>query len=160
MSLTTDMLNPQGRLGAAKFQTAAFILIGVGAVLSLLPLASPTLGILGIVSLALIYPWVVIWVKRLHDSGKSGWLFLLVLLLYLIVSFAASSFIGAQFGPEVDPATSADFEAMMAVMSESIRLTALPNTIASVVISVAFVFGANAILKGDPGPNAYGPPPA
>ena len=31
----------------------------------------------GIVSFALIYPWIVIWIKRYHDGGKSGWMSLL-----------------------------------------------------------------------------------
>jgi uncharacterized membrane protein YhaH (DUF805 family) len=158
MSMTTTMLDPKGRLGPTGFRNAALILIGVGTILSILSVLSPAMMMLGLVSLILIYPWVVIWVKRLHDAGKSGWLFLLVLLLYLIVTFAASSYIGQQFGPPVDP--NADFAKMMETMTEVARVTAVPSTIASVVISLAFVFGGNAILRSDPGPNAYGPAPA
>jgi uncharacterized membrane protein YhaH (DUF805 family) len=113
---------------------------------------------LSLVSLALIYPWVVIWSKRLHDAGKSGWMFLLVLVLYLVASFAVSYYISQQFGPPVDP--NADLEQMMAAMTQAAQATAIPSTIASVVISLAFVFAGNALLKGDPGPNAYGPAPA
>ena len=158
MSLTTTMLSPKGRLGASGFRNAALILIVIGTIFALLPLLSPSLVMLSLVSLILIYPWVVIWVKRLHDAGKSGWLFLLVLVLYLVASYAVSAWIGQQFGPPVEQTT--DFTKMMEQMNEVARATAVPSTIASVVISLAFVFGGNALLKSDPGPNAYGPAPA
>lgn len=32
----------------------------------------------GILSLAVIVPAICLWVRRLHDIGKSGWLFLLI----------------------------------------------------------------------------------
>ena len=157
--MMTIMLNPKGRLGPGGFWTASLILIAIGAILSILPALNPVLAILGIVSLVLIYPWIVIWVKRLHDAGKSGWLFLVVFVLWLIVSLAVGAFITAQFGPDTDPAAATDLAGMMAAMNETTRATAIPNTIASVVVSLIFVFAGNALLKGDPGPNAYGPPP-
>ena len=155
MSMTTTMLDPKGRLGPTGFRNAALILIVAGTVLSVLSVLSPALMLLSFVSLALIYPWVVIWSKRLHDAGKSGWMFLLVLVLYLIATFAVSYFIGQQFAPPTEP--NADFEQMMAAMTQAAQATAIPSAVASVVISLAFVFGANALLKSDAGPNAYGP---
>jgi uncharacterized membrane protein YhaH (DUF805 family) len=158
MSMTATMLNPGGRLGPTGFRNASLILIVIGTILSILSVLSPAMMMLGFVSLALIYPWVVIWSKRLHDAGKSGWMFLLVLVLYLIATFTVSYFIGQQFGPPVDP--NADLEQMMATMTATAQATAIPSTVASVVISLAFVFAGNALLKSDPGPNAYGPAPA
>ena len=152
------MLNPQGRIGPVTFRNAAMILIAIGAILTLLPLASasPSLMALSFVSLLLIYPWVVIWVKRLHDAGKSGWMFLVVLVLYLIASYASSLFISAQFAPAQAPvANPNDLSAMMAGMAAQMRATALPSAIVSVVISLAFVFAGNALLRSDPAPNAY-----
>ena len=155
------LLNPQGRIGPVTFRNAAMILIAIGAILSLLPLALPALTALSFVSLVLIYPWVVIWVKRLHDAGKSGWLFLVVLVLYLIASFAASLFISAQFAPAQAPVVDpADLSVMMANMAAQAQATALPSAIVSVVVSLAFVFAGNALLKSDPAPNEYGPPHA
>jgi uncharacterized membrane protein YhaH (DUF805 family) len=154
------MLNPKGRIGPATFRNAALILIVIGAILSLAPLLNPMLALLGILGLVLIWPWVVIWVKRLHDAGKSGWWFLAVLVLWLIVSVAVSLILTAQFAPaSPDLAGSTDFAAIMAAMTEQMSATVVPSTIASVVISLIFVLGANAVLKSDPGPNAYGPPP-
>jgi uncharacterized protein DUF805 len=150
------MLNPQGRIGPVTFRNAAMILITIGAILTLLPLALPALTALSFVSLVLIYPWIVIWVKRLHDAGKSGWMFVVVLVLYLIASYVSSLFISAQFAPAQAPvANPNDLSAVMASMTAQMQATALPSAIVSVVISLAFVFAANALLRSDPAPNAY-----
>ena len=155
------MLNPQGRIGPVTFRNAAMILIAIGAILTLLPLALPALTALSFVSLVLIYPWVVIWVKRLHDAGKSGWMFVIVLVLYLIANFASGQFISAQFAPAQAPvADPTDFSAVMASMTAQMQATALPSAIVSVVVSLAFVFAGNALLRSDPAPNAYDLPHA
>jgi uncharacterized membrane protein YhaH (DUF805 family) len=155
------MLNPQGRIGPITFRNAAMILIAVGAVLSVLPAVSPALTVLSFVSLVLIYPWLVIWVKRFHDAGKSGGMFLGVLVLWLIVSLVATFFISAQFAPPQAPvANPIDLSAVMATVTAQAQATALPSTIVSAVISLAFVLAGNALLRSDPEPNAYGPPHA
>jgi uncharacterized membrane protein YhaH (DUF805 family) len=54
------------------------------------------LGILGIIySLALLIPGIAVSVRRLHDIGKSGWIYLLIFLpiigwIILIVFFATN----------------------------------------------------------------------
>jgi uncharacterized membrane protein YhaH (DUF805 family) len=150
------MLNPQGRIGPVAFRNAALILIAIGAILALLPLALPALTALSFVSLVLIYPWVVIWVKRLHDAGKSGWLFLVVLVLYLTASFGSSYFISTQFAPAQTPAANpGDLSAVMASMAAQAQAVALPSAIVSVLVSLAFVFAGNALLRSDPAPNEY-----
>src|SRR5262245_63266199 len=124
------MLNPRGRIGPVTFRNAAMILIAIGAILSLLPLATPALAALSFVSLLLIYPWIVIWVKRLHDAGKSGWMFLVVLVVYLIASYLSSLFITAQFAPPQPPvADPADLSAVMASMTAQMRAIAIPRAI-------------------------------
>lgn len=40
-------------------------------------------GLVAIYSLGIIIPSIAVAVRRLHDSGKSGWLYLLVLIPYL-----------------------------------------------------------------------------
>lgn len=161
MNLGNVLFSPSGRLGPASFQKAALILIVIGFVLSLATLISVSLGIIaGVISLALIYPWIVIWVKRLHDAGKSGWMVLLVILVYLIVSMIASQIITGMFGSAAPAAAPTDFSGMMAMIQAQAQATALPNAIVSALISVIFVFAGNAILKSDPGTNRFGPPPA
>ncbi len=152
-----NLFDPEGRIGPDAFLGSAMILIAIGAVFSLLPLVMGSLW-LSFISLVLLYPWTVIWVKRFHDAGKSGWMFLLVFVLWLAVSFGASHFISGQFAPEpvVQPT---DFSSAMAMASERAQAIAIPGTIVSAIISILFVLGGNALLKSDPGPNAYDPPP-
>lgn len=150
------MLNPQGRIDPAAFRDSALILIVIGAILSLLPLVQPALTLLSFISLVLIYPWTVIWVKRFHDAGKSGSMFLVVLVLWLIAGVAANFFITRRFVPAAPPV---DPHNMMASITAQMQATALPNTIVSVANALFFVFIGNALLKSDPEPNAYDPPP-
>ena len=65
------IFNPFGRIGPTTFRNTALILLAIGACLSLLPWVRPDMALLSIASLLLFYPWLVIWVKRFHDAGKS-----------------------------------------------------------------------------------------
>lgn len=151
------IFNPFGRIGPTKFRNTAIILIAVGAAFSLLPLIRPELTLLSFASLLLFYPWLVIWVKRFHDAGKSGKFFLAVLVVWLAVGFAVNHFIVARFVPAPPPV---DPHFVMASIKAQMQANALPGTIASVIISLAFVLILNEELKSEPGENAYGPPPA
>ncbi len=161
MSIGSALLSPGGRLGPSMFLKSGLILIVIGFLISVLTVVSPAVLIIsGLLSILLLYPWVVIWVKRLHDAGKSGWLVIAVLVVWIIVSIVVSQIITGMFAPpppETQPTTvSAVFEQAQA----SARATAIPAGIASAVISFAFVYLGNMLLKSDPGPNPYGPPPA
>lgn len=158
MSIATELLNPQGRLGPKAFQKNGLILVAIGLVISLISAINIVLGgLLGIVSLVLIYPWVVIWVKRLHDAGKSGWLFLLVLLVWLIVSMIVGMIVGMIFASAGVAAGAAGYDSPRAIMS-AMQAATVPSAICSAIVAVAFVFAGNAFLKSDPGPNKYGAP--
>lgn len=91
------LLNPGGRIGPVAFRNAALVLIAIGASMGLLPLVWPSL-ILSLVSMVFLYPWAVIWVKRFHDAGKSGSMFLAVFVPWLAVQMTAGWFISRQFG--------------------------------------------------------------
>jgi uncharacterized membrane protein YhaH (DUF805 family) len=82
------------------------------------------------VSLALLAPTVAVSVRRLHDTGRSGWWTMLVYLPWLGV-FAATAYRPA--------------------------LT-LPMTGALLIGGIAWL--AMMALPGNAGANAYGPPPA
>jgi uncharacterized membrane protein YhaH (DUF805 family) len=150
------LFNPKGRIDPATFRNAAMILIAIGAIFSLLPLVAPT-PFLAIIGLLLMYPWAVIWVKRFHDAGKSGWMFLGVLVLWLGAGLAANFLIVRRFAPPQAPVNPGDVSAVMANASAQMQATAIPSTIVSVVIVLAVVLIGNALLKSDPASNAYGP---
>src|SRR5690606_9729416 len=135
MSLATDMLNPQGRLGPKSFQTAGLILVAIGLVISLISAISLVLGaLLGILSLILIYPWVVIWVKRLHDAGKSGWFVLLVILVWLIVSMIVGSIAAMLFAGAMVATNGAMYDSPYAMMS-MMRAATIPGAIVNAIIA-------------------------
>jgi uncharacterized membrane protein YhaH (DUF805 family) len=85
-----------GRAGRAEFWwffLASFI---ISAVLNLLGQASNVLYVLGFIySLAVLVPTIAVGVRRLHDTGRTGWWMLiglvpLVGLIVLIVLWATS----------------------------------------------------------------------
>jgi uncharacterized membrane protein YhaH (DUF805 family) len=155
--------NAKGRIGPGEFQQGALILIGISFVLAVLPLLSPALGLLGIIGLILIWPWASLWSKRLHDAGVSGWMFILVLVGWLVVGMIVSGVIGAMFAgdvaAELADVDQTDFAAIMQASMEAQRGAVLPQAIAGAVVSFLVVFIGNAMLKGDPQTNQYGPPP-
>jgi len=164
MDYPTLLLNPQGRIGPSDFQRGALILIAIGFVLAILPLVSFALSFLGILGLVLIYPWAVIWIKRLHDAGQSGWMFIAVALAWFVVSLIVGGIVSALFMGDVaadmakvDPE---DFGALMRASVEASRATILPSAILNAVVAYGFVYAGNMILKSEPTENQYGPAPS
>jgi uncharacterized membrane protein YhaH (DUF805 family) len=152
-----DMLfNPKGRIGPVTFRNYAMILIGIGVVLGLVPLVWPS-PLLGIVGIVMLYPWAVLWIKRLHDAGKSGWLFLAVLVIQMGIGMAVQFLLIRPMAPPQAPVAPGDVAAAMAAASAQMQATAIPSAIASLVIVLAVVLIGNALLKSEPSPNAYGP---
>jgi uncharacterized membrane protein YhaH (DUF805 family) len=152
------LFNPTGRIGPVAFRNAALILIAIGAMFSLLPLAAPQLAMFSFFSFALLYPWAVIWVKRFHDAGKSGKMFLAVLAAWWVVSAIVSWIISSQFAPPVVPPTDPANFSMVETMTEQMVAVALPAAIANAMISLAFALLINEQIKSDPGTNEYGAP--
>lgn len=149
------ILNPFGRIGPATFRNTALVLIAIGACFSLSPVINPGLAALSFANLLLIYPSIVIWVKRFHDAGKSGWWYLAVFVAQLVIGVVVNRFIIARFLPPPPPV---DPRFLWASMVAQMQASALPATAASVVIGLIFVFVVNEELKSDPAENAYGPP--
>jgi uncharacterized membrane protein YhaH (DUF805 family) len=150
------LLYPDGRIGPVTFRNAALVLIAAGAAISLTPVALPALWLVSFAGLLFLFPWVVIWVKRFHDAGKSGWWFLAVFLPWFVTGAIANHFISAEFGlAPPQPGQAVD---ILGFMRAQVQAIALPATIASVVISLAFALVVNEELKSQPGENAYGPP--
>ena len=76
--------SPQGRISSAEFMRGGFILVLIAIGLGLVMLVNPVVGkILAIADIVLMYAWAVLWIKRLHEGGKSGWMFFLYILLYI-----------------------------------------------------------------------------
>ncbi len=160
-------LSPYGRIGSEAFYRGGYILILVSVALSLINLLSPQTGkLLGVINYALIYPWVVIWIKRLHNGGKSGWMFLVYLLLYFAVAVIGFGLAVSMFGGDAfmqmltdqieGRISQAEMQAQLEIWA---RANMAPILIASIASSVLTIFIADKTIPTDPGDNQYGPVP-
>jgi uncharacterized membrane protein YhaH (DUF805 family) len=74
----------QGRINRAKFWLGLVLLWAASAILSAILLATRDSAflqiVLGLISLALIWPGLAISIKRWHDRDKSGWWVLIALI--------------------------------------------------------------------------------
>ncbi|PHR60217.1 MAG: hypothetical protein COA43_07925 [Robiginitomaculum sp.] len=99
--------NPRGCIENRQFGIGSLILILIVLVMSLLWYYFVTqdvetrnfilINTLFNVRLCLIYPFFCVLVKRLHASGKSGVWAVLIILLFLVLSFVAQSSITAYY---------------------------------------------------------------
>ena len=176
MNIGQLLFSPSGRVSPADFMKGAYILIGIGFVLALLPLVSLTLsGIGSIISLVLIFCWVVLFIKRYHEGGKSGWMTLIPIAVFLLASFVLSPILLGIFSPEYAE-LQAQMEAQAAEAAASgagigeifgtamegaeaiAKASAIPSAIIGAVLSFAIAFGFNKIIPVDPTENRFGLP--
>ena len=160
------LFSPSGRIDSVSFMKGATILIIVGVVLGLLPLLSPALAALGIIGLVTIWCWVVLWVKRYHDAGQSGWKSLIPIIIYVIAAVVITSILTPMLtDPEV-AAAMAEAEAsgdIGAVMSAAMagggvtKMGTLIVTLVSAAVSYGIAFVFNGMIKSDPHDNQFGP---
>jgi len=135
-------LSANGRIGQKDFWIGYLILFVSGLVLGMIPV----LGML--VGLALIYPNVCLFSKRLHDFGKTGWLQLAPIAIYLVLAVIA-----AVVGGGAAALTGAGDGGLVAVMA-----TMGVFVLVMVAVHLGFLLWVG-LSKSDPASNPYGPPP-
>ena len=140
-------LSANGRIGQKDFWIGFLILFVAGIVLGMIPLLGMIIG------LALIYPNVCVFSKRLHDFGKTGWLAAVPYAMFAVIMVVAMIAGGAaMFGAASGSAAGAG--GAMAAMGTMGILFLL-----GFVAYVGFVLWVG-LTKGDPGTNQYGAPAA
>ena len=173
------LFSPSGRIGPAAFLKGIGIIAAIGAVITVVPMFSLSLGTtLSFVSILLLIPLFMLVIKRLHDSGKSGWLSILFVILIGIIAAVLQSVASNMFGgsamAEMKAATEelttsgASFGEIMAATQELAveygpaiaKNTAIPSAIAGFFGTMGGAFLVNLILKQDAHENQYGHPPA
>lgn len=167
-------LSPNGRIDQPTYWRAVLILFGISAALNVVSaFVSPFLGFVGIL---FIWPWIAVHVKRFHDSGKTGWLVLAVIVLAFILSWVLGLVLPGLFGidqaalqaeiqREIEQASaSGNPAAAMTVAMEATRDMSqrmlLPGLIQGVIMTGLIGVFMGAINKTDPNDNQYGPGPA
>ena len=162
------LFSPSGRIGPSEFTKGIMILAVISAVLTLLPMVSMSLAMIGgLVSLLLLVPFFMLNIKRAHDAGKSGWMSIVHFIIYIILGVALSFLVGMFFAGSVDPeamqaaaeeaAAAGDLAGVMEAAGDAAKAQAIPSAIGGLVISYIFAMIINAINKKDMHENQYGP---
>lgn len=153
------LFSPQGRIASGPFWQGVIILLAAGTVISALQVyvLPPPLALLAaLVGLGLIYCTVCVYGKRLHDTGKSAWWVLAIVLANIVLGGVANYFFEAQATAGLDPAPFGTPE-WSAMKIEVARKIFVQNTLVGLVISLTISFFI-ARLASDPGENRFGPP--
>ena len=162
------LFSPSGRIGPGEFISGVTILVVLGLVLQLIPIFVPALTILGLVGIVMLWCWVVIWVKRYHDAGKSGWMCLIPIIVWFVVAIIIGQILSGMFAdPEVVEAIEAatvagDFGELFSLsmgggMTKTGQIiSALVGAAISYVVSMIF----NKMIKQDNHDNQFGPQPS
>ncbi|MEL6662659.1 MAG: DUF805 domain-containing protein [Pseudomonadota bacterium] len=160
------LFNPNGRIGPRTFWRGIVLLLGAMIIINILSAyAGPVGQMLGLLTLAAPYCYLCVYGKRLHDSGKSAWFFLLFFIGYFILEGVFQTVLM----PFLSPAASVLQDDMTLLMEQGqwmealayapeIAKASLMTALVSLILANIVLGFLAARLKSDPGPNEYGPP--
>lgn len=167
MDFRKVFFDPQGRISPRVFGQGYVLLTGATLVVTVLALVvSPGAGIL---QYALVFPYICVFGKRLHDAGMSAWLWLVFLLGYFLINVVASAILVPVLAPETyaiqlevqkvmeEGGLNAGMEELARRAPEITQSSALVNVIVLLIASAIIGFIAYS-LRSDPNANRHGPP--
>ena len=161
-------LDPQGRIGPRTFGRAYILLTGVMLVITAASaLVSPQINVL---QYALVFPYICVFGKRLHDAGQTAWLWLVILIVWMILNAIVGGVLLQLISPQalelsreimgaILTPESVDEARLQGLVEEFGRLSAVPNLVSFLIASAAAGL-VTFKLKSDPKPNRYGAPTA
>lgn len=165
MTIQGVLFNPEGRIQANQFWRGVIVLVAIQIILSVLPVLGINLGVLStLLSLLIIYPYLCVYGKRLHDSNKSAWMFLLFVLGHLLITSLSLFFIpglGDFFSEYMVLAEEGDQEGLTVLLQEFAATSGRAITYVSLgglLVSNILMGFIVARMHSDPNTNAYGPP--
>ena len=160
-------LEPQGRLAPLPFARGFVLLTGAMLIITTLTaVASPNLGIL---QYALLFPYICLFGKRLHDAGLSAWLWLAFLAGFGFFSMFLSAILLPVLSPQAfavqsevqvimaEQGFAAALESLTGRAAEYARLSAV-TTVAAFLLASGLTGFAAFRMRSDPKPNRHGPP--
>jgi uncharacterized membrane protein YhaH (DUF805 family) len=134
-----------GRSSRAEYWIgiALLLLVGVGLALANVSGASG----------ATTFLWIIVWARRLHDTGKSGWVILIPVALMLVVSIAAFTLGGDEL-----------MSAMRYSQTNNGQVTERGAYLFLAFVGVVLLIQGGFTIwlgakAGEPGNNRFGPPP-
>ena len=158
------LFSSHGRIGSDTFIKAGYILILIGTAFSMSKVISPAIGgIFGFLSMLLLYPWACIWIKRLHNGGKSGWMVCLYILIYVVIFTIGMVLVLIAFGgDELSGLVSEQMRGEISYEEYTNRLETmapkffLPITISGILSSLLTLFIGDKTIPNDDGENQFG----
>lgn len=149
MTFTKLFLSPHGRMGRQHYWIGFAVLFVAQIVANFIP------SIGGLIGLALIYPAVCVYGKRLHDLGRSAWWLAAVvaatlLCIIIIAAVAVAPMVAASGGPRDEIAMFTSFWEAPGVK---------PLVVVMALINIGFVVWLG-VAPGQAGPNKYDLAPA
>ena len=157
------LFSPNGRINPSQFMKGVVIVLIASFVLGL-PTALGMSGaiplIASLISVVLLWCWIVLWIKRYHDAGKSGWMSLIPILVFVIAMIV---FVLTYGGAELSAIFQLASEGASAEEQEAVskafeaKLDSFPALIILTIMSAVIAFLFNAIIKRDDHENQFGP---
>ena len=145
-------LSSEGRIGQKDFWIGALLLFVAWILSHALHILAPLIWLL------LVFPWVCIIAKRLHDFGRSGWLMLAPLAVGVVAVVLAVVFGGLTAGSALYTAFTGGMEPSgWAVMFGALGVMFAFLGVAALV-KILFLLWVG-LTPGDPGANRFGPAP-
>lgn len=167
MGIMGVLFNPSGRIQANQFWQGVIVIVAYIIVVNVLGGYLPAIigMILGISMYLLPYPYLCVYGKRLHDNGKTAWLFLIMFLIFIIgILFVVSSTPGfseftARYMELAAEQDQEGLEALIGELSEGEMANAIGMRALLYLVGINLLFGfLLARLHSDPHTNKHGPP--
>ena len=157
------LFGSKGRITPNQFWQGIIILVGLQ-ILLYLGMAYVSIFLI-FVYLLLLYPYICVYAKRLHDGAKSGWLFMAFFVGAIVVSLVIDLLTGGFSG--IDEAAiqveaeelmaAGDMEGVIALYQRMIKTDLVLSIVNLVILNLVIGFFAARIVS-DPHTNQYGPP--
>lgn len=163
------LFNTSGRITQRQFWQGVVVLVTIQIFYTVLDSYLPmlprfTLGVF--MFIALIWAYVGVYGKRLHDAGLSAWLYVVFLLGYLVFASALGGAVAEMFGAD-QAQYQADLEAQLQplnvqgaleVVDNYNRQMRIPNVLSLTFLNVLVGLIPGLALRSDPQENMHGPP--
>ena len=161
------LFNPNGRIGKNTFWRGAIAVLVITIVISIVGAYVPGGWSIafGLLSFALVYPYLCVYGKRIHDAGLSAWIFVALLIGYFILSYFIGQFLLNMMAGEANTAAqeamrvasqSGDIGAVMQISRDLSKQTLVPSIITLIICNAILAAVPGELLKEDPEDNTHG----
>jgi len=156
------LFSPSGRIGPTAYMKGIITLAVLGFLIGFTALLGPAAAIGSLLILIIIYCFIALGIKRSHDAGKSGWMVVIQLIIWVVISMLFGFIVGKVTGVNVSDiftaAMNQDLEAIEEIEAATTSLSyILISGIAGAIGTIGTGFLINMMNKSDNHDNQFGP---